>query len=246
MTSTTIPVAPGARGPAAQRPVTFTGSAPYFTGLFLLALLAFWPSYLSAPARATAFTHPHPALAATWMLMLIAQPLAIRTRRLTLHRALGRTSYVVAPLVVASMVLLAHSKTHGVPLADLPGFYVPLSLAGLFGLSYALAIVTRRTTARHARFIVCTALTLIDPVVVRLLYWAYPTPSFRYQWITFPLTDLVLVALIWHERHTRVGRSVFPAMLLVFVVAQLVYLLDLYNAAPWVAFVRWFAALPLT
>jgi len=35
-------------------------------------------------------------------------------------------------------------------------------------------------------------------------------------------------------------------MLLVFVVAQLVYLVDLHNAAPWVAFVRWFAALPLT
>ena len=93
---------------------------------------------------------------------------------------------------------------------------------------------------------VCTALTLIDPVVVRLLYWAYPTSSFRYQWITFPLTDLVLLALMWRERHTRVGRSVFPAMLLVFVVAQLVLLLDLYKAAPWVAFVRWFAALPLT
>ena len=142
--------------------------------------------------------------------------------------------------------MLAHSKTHGVPLADLPGFYVPLSLAGLFGLSYGLAIVTRRTTARHARFMVCTALTLIDPVVVRLLLLGIPDAELSLSVDYVPAPDLVLVALIWHERHTRVGRSVFPAMFMVFVVAHLVFLLDLYNAAAWVAFVRWFAALPLT
>lgn len=178
--------------------------------------------------------------------MLVAQPLAIRNRQLGWHRALGRASYAVAPLVVASMVLLAHSKMPGVPPAELPGFYVPLSLAGLFALSYALAIVNRRTTALHARFMVCTALTLIDPVGVRLLYWAYPTPGFRYQWITFLLTDLVFLALIWRERHTRAGRAVFPAMLVIFAIAQLVFLLNLYELAPWQSFIRWFAALPLT
>ena len=98
------------------------------------------------------------------MLMLVVQPLAIRNRQLGLHRTLGRMSYVIAPLVVISMVLLAHSKTRTVPPIELPVFYVPLSLAGLFGLSYALAIANRRTTALHARFMVCTALTLIDPV----------------------------------------------------------------------------------
>lgn len=214
--------------------------------LLFLALVAFWPSYLSTPSTATGYTHFHAVTAATWMLMLVVQPLAIRNRQLGLHRALGRTSYVIAPLVVIGMVLLAHSKTRGVPPIELPGFYVPLSLAGLFGLSYALAIAKRRTTALHARFMVCTALTLIDPVVVRLLFWAYATPSFPYQWITFSLTDLVFLALIWRERHTRGGRWVFPTMLLVFALAQLVFLLSLYEVAPWQAFMRWFAALPLT
>jgi hypothetical protein len=144
------------------------------------------------------------------------------------------------------MVLLAHSKTRTTPVEEVAGYYVPLSLAALFALSYALAIARRRTTAQHARLMVCTALTLIDPVVVRLLYWAYATPSFRYQWITFPLTDLVFLLLIWRERHTRAGRAVFPAMLLVFVAAQLFFLLDLYKSGPWVSFARWFAALPLT
>jgi hypothetical protein len=89
-------------------------------------------------------------------------------------------------------------------------------------------------------------LTLIDPVGVRLAYWAYPTPRFQYQWITLGLTDAVFLALIWRDRHTRGGRRVFPAMLLVFVSLQLVFLLRLYEARPSAAFMQWFAALPLT
>ena len=76
--------------------------------------------------------------------------------------------------------------------------------------------------ALHSRFMVCTALTLINPVFVRLLIWIYPTPPFLYQWITFGLTDAVFLALIWRDRHTRAGRWVFAAMLLVFVASQLV------------------------
>ena len=69
------------------------------------------------------------------VLLLVAQPLAIRTRRIALHRTLARASYVIAPLVLVSMVLLTHSKTHGAATEDLVGPYVPLSLAALFALS---------------------------------------------------------------------------------------------------------------
>jgi hypothetical protein len=143
--------------------LTFVGSAPYFAGLFLVALVAFWPTYLSQIARASRHTHLHAATASSWMLLLVAQPLAIRNRQLALHRMLGRVSYVVAPLVVVSMVLLAHSKTHNAAREDLLGAYVPLALAALFALSYGLGIATRRTMVLHARFMVCTAMTLIDP-----------------------------------------------------------------------------------
>jgi hypothetical protein len=168
MTSTTVQ-APASARERAPRSVSFTNSASYFIGLLLVAVVAFWPSYLSTLSTASGYTHLHAVTAATWMLMLVVQPLAIRNRQLGWHRALGRASYAVAPLVVISMVLLAHSKMPNAPASELPGFYVPLSLAGLFALSYVLAIINRRTIALHARFMVCTALTLIDPVGVRLL-----------------------------------------------------------------------------
>ena len=78
------------------------------------------------------------------------------------------------------------------------------------------------------------------------MFWADPTPAWNYQWLTFGLTDLVLIVLIWMDRHSRSGRRVFPAMLVVFVLAQVPALFGLTNSAPWQAFARWFAALPLT
>jgi len=102
-----------------------------------------------------------------------------------------------------------------------------------------------RATPRP-RFMVCTALTLIDPIVIRLMFRADPTPGWNYQWFTFGLTNLVLIALIVLDRHARVGRRVFPAMLVVFAIAQAPALFGLTNMAAWQAFARWFAALPLT
>jgi len=236
---------------ATPRPLNFSRSGPYFAAFFMVALIAFWPTYLSqAFTSTTSYTHLHAVSASAWMLMLIAQPLAIRTNRRALHRLLGRASYVLAPLILVSILLLAHSRIKG--LAGEPYaiqtyiLYLQISLAVVFGLSYALAIYTRHISAVHARFMVCTALTLIDPVVIRLMFWADPTPTWNYQWFTFGLTNLVLIVLIVLDRHARVGRRVFPAMLAVFAIAQAPALFGLTNTAVWQAFARWFAALPLT
>jgi hypothetical protein len=225
-------------------------SAPWFAGLLVVALIAFWPTYLSRLAATDAYTHLHAVSAALWMVLLVAQPLAIRTRRLDLHRAMGRASWVLAPFVLAAIVLLAHSRLQGLDarrfLDQTYVLYLQVSLAALWSLCYGLAIAWRRTTALHARFMVCTGLTLIDPVAIRLMFWIDSTPSWNYQWLTFGLTDLVLAALIAAERRSASGRGVFPAMLALFVLLQAPPLLGLTASAPWQSFSRWFAALPLT
>jgi len=107
-----------------------------------VALVAFWPTYLSlALSTSSAYTHLHALTAAAWMLMLVAQPLAIRYRRIRLHRLLGQTSYALAPLLLVTVVLLAHSRIRGLA-GEAYGFqtyilYLQLSLAVLFGIAYA-------------------------------------------------------------------------------------------------------------
>jgi hypothetical protein len=232
----------------ARRILDLSRSWPWFAGFFLLALVAFWPTYLSQVAASSFYTHVHAASASIWMLLLIAQSWAIGSRRVALHRAFGKASYGVAPVVAVSILLLAHERISGAAAGQAYEIqtyilYLQLSLAFLFTLSYALAIGTRRSVARHSRFMVCTALTLIDPVAIRLMFWADPTPEWNYQWATFGLTDLVLLALIWAERNNRAGRGVFPAMLVVFVLAQLPALLGWTEGALWQGFAQWVAEL---
>ena len=232
-------------------PLNFSKSGPYFAALFVLALIAYWNSYLSQILSASNYTHFHASLAALWILMLVAQPMLIRAKRLAWHRALGGFSYFLAPLIVISIVLLAHSRIKGLTgeayAIQTYILYLQVSLTLLFGLSYSLAIAKRNKVALHARFMVCTAFTLIDPIVIRLMFWmGSRTPSWNYQWVTFGLTDLVIVALIYLERRSTSGRKVFPVMLAVFVLAQIPALFGLTNTALWQAFASWFAALSLT
>lgn len=233
------------------RSIDFARSGAYFAGFLLLTLLAFWPTYLSLPLRqSSGYTHFHAATATLWMAFLVAQPMAIRARRLALHRAIGRASYVAAPLALVAMVLLAHNRirtaTAEAYAIQTYVLYLQVSLAVVFALCYGLGVARRRNAAVHASFMVCTGLTLVDPVLVRIMFWIDPTPSWNYQWLTFGVTDLLLVLLIWLERRRPEPRKVFKAMLLVFALSQLPALLALTATAPWQRFAAWFAALPLT
>lgn len=238
----------GASSRRGSRP--FVRSGPWFAAFLLLAVVAFWPTYLSRLGASSAYTHFHALTATVWMSLLIVQPVLIRTRRLDLHRAVGRASFVFAPVMVGGIILLAHSGIRGLEGGAFAGqsylLYLQISLAVLFTLCYGAAVATRRRMHLHARFMVGTAFTLIDPVTVRLLLWADSSPSWNYQWLTFGLTDAVILGLIWMERDAPRGRWVFPTLLGIFVAAQLPALLGLTGSEAWQAFARWFAELSLT
>jgi uncharacterized membrane protein len=236
---------------ATARPIDFNQSAYWFVGFLGVAFVAFWPTYLSpASEEASAYTHLHAVTATAWMVLLVVQPWLIRTRRLALHRTIGKTSYVIAPAVVVSILLLANNRLQG-----LTGeryaiqeyvLYLQLSLVVLFALCYAMAMYHRRRKELHARFMIGTALTLIDPVLIRLMFWIAPQPSFNYQWVTFGVTNLVLLALIVYETRRNAPRWVFRAMLAAFVLSQVPALFGMTSSETWKGVVRWYAALPLT
>ena len=229
------------------RMLDLSRSWKFFAGFLLLAAVAFWPTYLSKPTESSGYTHAHAATATAWMVLLILQSWAIGSRRVALHRFFGKCSYVLAPLLVLSVTLLAHSRIKGISgeayAIQTYILYLQVSLAVLFAVSYGLAIWNRRSVARHSRFMVCTALTLVDPVLIRILLWIDPAPTWNYQWLTFGVTDLVLLVLIWLERSNRAGRGVFPAMLGLFVAIQLPALLGWTDGPLWQAFARWFASI---
>jgi hypothetical protein len=230
----------------------FPRSGHWFAVLLAVAIFAFWPSYFAKlPAGPSVYMHAHAAIMLAWMGLLIAQPWLIRSRRSQLHRRLGRISYVLAPAAVLSAVLLAHSRFAPMPAVEFakaaPFLYLPFAATLLFALCYGMAMAWRQVPALHARFMIGTALTLIDPVVARILGLRFaPLPDDRlYPLIGYSLTALVLLALAIVDRHARRGRVVFPALLAVFAMVHAGFFL-VAPTAPWARLGEWFRTLPLT
>lgn len=221
-------------------------------GLLVLTVLAFWPTYLSKPlGQADAFTHLHAIVGALWLMLLLAQSFLLRIGKRGLHKRLGRVSYAVAPLFVMSAVLLAHYRFSRM---DAPTFhreahtlYLPLSAALLFAAAYGLALAYRKRMQLHSRFMACTGILLIDPVLGRALaFHVLELPQFwHYQVITFGIECVLVLALLRSLSATSPDRHVFAGFAAAFVTVQLAWF-ALPETPAWLAFAQWFRHWPIT
>jgi hypothetical protein len=232
----------------------FRNTGYAFAALLVAAGFAFWPRYLSRLGHdpgIPGYTHFHAAVATVWCLLLIVQPLLVRARRLDLHRRVGVLSWGVGPLVFVASVLLTSSSFRRMDAATFAAegkfAYIPLHAAILFAWSWALAMVYRRTTALHARFMIATGLVLIDPVGSRLLEFhaAGVVSPWARQVVTFGLTDAILLALAFRPRMTPAARRVFLAGAAAFPLFHVGWFTFAQRPA-WFRAAEWFRSLPLT
>ena len=133
----------------------------YFALLIPATVFAFWRSYFgilgSLPEGMTALVHVHAALQILWLFMLVAQAWFIRTKRFRLHRLVGRSSFVIVPIIILSGLATAHAAFNkppppGVTFAELRHLdIITLGQLVAFGLTWWLAIVYRKQTPLHVR-----------------------------------------------------------------------------------------------
>ena len=225
----------------------YRASPLFFAALLAAAIWAFWTSYFF-PKRYEAdwHVHLHGVAMFLWMLMLVVQSTLATRGPLGAHRAIGKTSFVLVPVIVVSTLLLAHyrMKQSGVNQELIYFFYVQVSLVAQFLVAWFFAIMNRRTPQVHMRFMLCTALALVDPILARILYAQAGILPPMLQVITYGVVDLILVALIVHDRMQRHYSRAYEGMLAFFVVTQLPTFF-LTGTKEWIAFTKAFAKLPL-
>jgi hypothetical protein len=233
------------------KPRLFLTSGWYALGLFGLAIIAFWKLYVvKLPFDAEFFVNLHAAGVVAWMLMLVTQPLLIRTGKRSLHRRIGKISYGLVPFVVVGSLLLAHHRIEALSPADFQqfgsGLYLPVVADVLFVTCYTLAIVHRRNAFLHPRYMIATALPLIDPVTYRLLLFYSPMKEspLLFPAIGYGITDAILLLLIWLDRNEPRGRKAFVQLLPVFLVGHIGWF-TFGQTEAWFHFAGWFRALPL-
>jgi hypothetical protein len=221
-------------------------------GAIPLVVLAFWPLYLSRPFTAVdRYTHLHAVAGTLWLVMLIAQPAAIHFRRYALHRVLGRTSYGIAALFAIAGILLSHyrlvSMTDATFASEGFAHFLPFYATVVFVLAYCLGLWYRRNRAAHSRFMLCTAIPLIDPVLGRVLAFYFPPlPDPRlYQVVTFGLATIIAALLVFTFRGSASARRALIGYFAVLVVLEVGWF-TIAPTATWLGAVHWFRGLPLT
>ena len=181
-----------------------------------------------------------------WIGMLVAQPWLVHTRRLAWHRRLGKSSYVMVPVIVVTALLLAQLRISEVPPAMLPLqrtiMYLGFSASIMLLLVWGLGIRHRRDPVVHARYMMGTALLLIDPSLVRvMIHWIPALPPPLYQWISFGIVYAVLGLLLAFDRVPRGRRTL--QVVLALMVAWHVSILFVPGTQAWQHFADWYAAL---
>lgn len=212
----------------------------YFLVMLLVAFAAFWPSYFSRLSQTGAIRHFHGIVASSWVALLVVQGLLMRSRKVAVHRRIGKLAYVIAPLFVVSGLLIVQDMTRGAnPFQQQFGSrlaFVDLVAVAGFAACVWFGIRDRRQVQRHARWMACTALLLLTPATARLAPLLPPVQSFEAAFhVGFVVTELVLAALLIDD--LRAGQRVPPyRVLLVLTLIQHIGFVVVDRVPAWRAF----------
>ena len=150
-------------------------------GFFIITVLAFvilgfYNSYyglIPTFKGVSVAMHIHGTIMLGWFLLLIVQPILIRQNKFELHKKLGKISYVLAPLVVISILLVSKAQfLHNFNLQtrqdNIAILTLDLPLAFTFSTFYILAMLNKKRTAYHMRYMISTALLIMIAGTVRI------------------------------------------------------------------------------
>jgi hypothetical protein len=218
-----------------------------------LVILAFWPMYLSRPlAGSDPYTHLHAIAGSLWMALLIIQPIAIHNYRWhRVHRNVGRCSYVLAALFFVAGILLSHHRLVSMDEATFAAegysHYLPFYASIVFAAAYLLGLWFRQMPAAHGRFMLLTAIPLIDPVIGRILFFylpALPHPLL-YQAATFSVETVLAVLIVFSYQGTGKARGALVAYFVLLVTLEIGWF-TFARTGLWLETVAYFRSLPLS
>ena len=220
----------------------------FFVGILICALIGFHFTYtVKFPTfEGLSFVHHfHGAMMMSYFLMLIIQPILIRTNRRAWHRQIGKVSYVLVPLLLYSIFLV--SKVSFIRnLSVMPrnvaigGLTVDLPDILVFGFFYILAIVYRKETASHLRYMIGTSLLMIGPGVGRAMI-IFGGLSFP-EAITYSLYLTEFVALAFLVFDYVKGNSIKPFMVILVSLFFLHFCWNYQMSGWWQGFGEWYVS----
>ena len=217
----------------------------WFLLLIVLVFAGFYKSYFVVFFQPHApIIHIHFVLMVLWIVMLITQPFLIKYKKFAIHRMLGKISYVLVPLVLASAFLMIrysyynfvvdlnqkavqglHQFTNDQVLQH-AAVYEAIAFFYLFSFAtfYSLAILNRRKMAVHARYMMATALALLGPTVDRIVFFYLKLPAYiPYELPSLIIIDILLALLLLKDYKDKRPTKTLWICLLIYGFGQVLY-----------------------
>lgn len=223
------------------QPSSYTRSSVIAAAILLIVLWGFHRTYTVFFPAFDGFLfvqHFHGFMMLLWMLMLIVQPLLIAKRKHRIHRLIGLSSYVIAPLVMLSIFLMARfvfardlatltpADAYAGTSLNMPGLII-------FGIFYGLAMANRRNTYSHMRYLIGTGFLMIGPGLGRVLItWFGIEPLLG---VSATLIAIGVIALIFLLVDVVKGRNLKPYALVAALTILYSVLWEVRYSAPWQA-----------
>ncbi len=133
----------------------------------------FFQSFFSKLQQTDLSHHLHGISATLWLLLLIVQPFLYSRSNISLHRKLGKISFVLVPLLLIGglrmVYIMLNSQDNYPPLVTYKLSFLDFFYMIQFTIFYILAIVHRKNIQLHPRYMAATVLVLIPPGLARLL-----------------------------------------------------------------------------
>jgi hypothetical protein len=193
----------------------------------------------------TTIIHIHGALLMMWLILLIVQPLLIKTGRAQLHRTIGKVSWVLGPLIITSLFLIGKGSFNRsatfVPEQEMLGIMV-LDIRGFlsFAIFWALAMFYRKNSASHMRYMIATGILAIGPGVGRgLITLGVDFP------LALAITDVLDLAIVGTllgiDIYKKKNYKPFLLVFCIFLIGSILW--QLRDSAAWQSFAKSYATL---
>jgi len=102
-----------------------------------------------------------------WLLLIVIQPVLIMKKKFKLHRQLGRFSYLLAPILVLTIILLSKEKfirefSESESSAAMTAFIAFVDISS-FSTFYLIAMFKKSNVRWHVAFIIAATLIVLIP-----------------------------------------------------------------------------------
>ena len=223
-------------------------------------LLAFAPTYFKgltfSELPVTPLVHVHTALMALWVLMLITQAWLIQAKQYRIHKWIGRSSFIIVPLIAIVTLMVTRESLIRKPEITVLDARIEVFTWGQvipFLLVWALALIHRRRTPIHVRYMVSTLFAagsaIVFRIIIKRLAWV-PGLDFAQDPVNINnlaalncgVLVLMLLALIANDWRLGIKRSPFWLVTITTLIMHIGFFTFSWTDW-WMAFVRWYANL---